>query len=192
MTRRVIPPGHAMSRLRALTETSDWALADLGEMREMLRAYMGELRAHDADSRGSETQGPNTLNPDTLNPDTLKEYPYLSTYWSFPTRLALRMTGPATHGFVLLLEDTDPLDGQTAVEIREFYVQPPYRCSGVGRRAVRSLLAAWQGRWQLEVLRNNTAAIRFWQAVLSDRLVSITETAKHYQFSIDGCMGRPK
>ena len=111
-------------------------------------------------------------------------YPFLNTYWRHPTRLALAFGESSIQGFALLFEDQDPCNGETTMDIREFFVCPRYRRSGVGSAAAAELLRSWQGPWQLAVLDRNTSALKFWQSVLSDRSSAISVARGHYQFSI--------
>lgn len=160
-------PGHAMNTLRCgLTGRALWSAPTQEEITPLLCSYMDELDEYGASTTGS--------------------YPFLSTFWYHPTRLALGIGHQTLQGFVLLLEDQDPKDGQTRIEIREFYIRRRYRRAGMGRHAVRSLLARWPGDWQLAVLNDNSIALKFWHSALSERSVSISVTTTHHYLSIEG------
>ena len=162
--------GDGIRSLRStLLRSRNWTAPALERLAPLVCDYVNELRAFDANpSAGS-----------------AEDYPFLKTYLSHPTRLALAFGDASIHGFVLLFEDPDPGDGEITMEIREFFVHPQYRRSGAGRGAVKALLRSWPGSWQLAVLERNTSALKFWQSVLSDRSASISKERGHYYFSID-------
>ncbi|MEM7364885.1 MAG: GNAT family N-acetyltransferase [Pseudomonadota bacterium] len=168
---RLICPGQAIKTLRStIAHCTPWTRATQDEITPLLRCYMDELSGYGAKADG--------------------DYPFLSTFWRHPTRLALGLGRHPLQGFVLLVEDQDPGDGRTTIEVREFYVSPTYRRAGIGRHAVHRLLAQWQGDWQLSVLKNNVSALEFWQSVLSERSVSIHVTATHHHLSVGGRQAR--
>jgi predicted acetyltransferase len=50
--------------------------------------------------------------------------------------------------------------------LREFYVIPSMRRLGVGSHAAALLFDRHEGRWQLDVLQSDRAALRFWAQVV--------------------------
>ena len=52
--------------------------------------------------------------------------------------------------------------------IVEFFVVRKYRGQGVGRRAARAIMTTEPARWEIRVLKENQAALRFWTACVED------------------------
>ncbi len=96
------------------------------------------------------------------------DYPWFGAYWHdgearWPYVL-LDKNGH-TAGFAMVNTHAPsgvPVDHAMA----EFYVLPERRGAGTGRAAVRALLAAHPGTWELSVLQANHKARRFWSSAL--------------------------
>ncbi len=96
------------------------------------------------------------------------DYPWFDAYWHegearWPYVL-LDGTGQ-TAGFALFNTHA-PSGVRVDHALAEFYVLPERRGSGTGRAAVRALLAANPGTWELSVLQFNHRARRFWSSTL--------------------------
>ncbi|CAI8886639.1 MULTISPECIES: GNAT family N-acetyltransferase [Pseudomonas] len=91
------------------------------------------------------------------------EYPYLPLYWQEPGRFAyLLLVEGDIAGFALVRQQQE----LTEYELAEFYVASDYRLAGVGHAAAQALFALHSGRWELSVLADNLAGLRFWPKVL--------------------------
>jgi predicted acetyltransferase len=76
----------------------------------------------------------------------------------------------AAVGFALVGQPPFPyMPSDVDHRLAEFFVARPYRRAGVGRAAAEVVLAAFRGRWQLEVVPRNSAALAFWRRVLAGR-----------------------
>jgi len=72
-------------------------------------------------------------------------------------------------GFSLVGHGAFPYKNEDAsYKISEFFLLRHLRRAGIARRAVACLLADRPGRWELEVLHENTVALAFWRSVLAD------------------------
>jgi predicted acetyltransferase len=72
-------------------------------------------------------------------------------------------------GFVLVNQAPSPHVGPgVTFRVAEFFVLRKLRRSGIGRRAVFTLLDQLGGKWEISELPRNTPAIRFWRSVLGD------------------------
>lgn len=85
-------------------------------------------------------------------------YRYLDHYWTETDRrpFLIRVDGRWA-GFVLVRI------GQPH-RIAEFFVMRKYRRQGVGRQALRQVVAQFPGIWEVHELAGNAPAIAFWRA----------------------------
>ena len=123
---------------------------DAPRIREQMPGYLAELNTFLPTSTGSLV------------------YPYLEHYWREPDRHAFLISDQNEDcGFALVRRlhsgDANPDEHSIA----EFYVQPAFRRTGVGKSAVRDLLKIYPGPWLIQVLEANLAARMFWQRTLS-------------------------
>ncbi len=87
-------------------------------------------------------------------------------------------TDPARHPFFITVDDR--LAGFALVNagsvrdtpgvrcVAEFFVMRKYRSRGVGRTAARAVFAALPGRWEIAVMKANTAGQAFWRKAVAD------------------------
>nr|NLU59036.1 GNAT family N-acetyltransferase [Pseudomonas sp. BIGb0427] len=91
------------------------------------------------------------------------DYPYLPLYWQEPGRFAyLLLVEDEIAGFALVRQQSE----RAVYELAEFYVVSAYRLAGVGHAAAQALFDLHRGLWQLSVLADNFAGLRFWPRVL--------------------------
>ena len=90
--------------------------------------------------------------------------PCFDTYWEEPGRdpfLILVDTELAGFAFIREL-------AEQSYSVAEFFIASRFRCSGVGKVAVRGLFDKFRGNWQVAELEKNLPAQRFWRAVIDD------------------------
>lgn len=102
-----------------------------------------------------------------LADDGLFAYPHLADYWTEPRRepLLVRASGHLA-GFVLVnawSASGRPVD----FAIAEFFIARKYRRHGIGAEAVRQVIAARPGQWEVAVLAINKPALAFWRRALT-------------------------
>ena len=92
-------------------------------------------------------------------------YPWFDAYFSEPERIAYWiMDGGRRAGFALINAHScvdEPIDHAMA----EFTVFPRHRGKGAAREAVRQILAAHPGRWEIKFNVKNEAATTLWSGV---------------------------
>ena len=93
--------------------------------------------------------------------------PYLATYWTKAGRhpLLIRL-GQKLVGFALI-NSLSHQGGVVERNMGEFFVARKYRRRGVAAGAVRQILAAFPGRWEVAVAERNHAAKAFWPRAIS-------------------------
>jgi predicted acetyltransferase len=94
--------------------------------------------------------------------------PHMDAYWSEAGRFALliRVDGhPA--GFALINTHSHLNGGQVERNMGEFFLVRKHRGGGVAARAVRLVLAAYPGRWEVAVAERNLAAKTFWPRAIA-------------------------
>ena len=126
------------------------------------------------------------------NADGLYEVPYLKRYFTAPDRWPLlidvgagegeQTKGEQTKcghvgGFVLVRQEHDPGTGHAAMEVAEFFVLNQWRRQGVGTRSAAAVWHKFPGHWHLQVLQDNTSALKFWRRTIADVDQQFTETA---------------
>ncbi|KDM91634.1 GNAT family N-acetyltransferase [Photobacterium galatheae] len=100
------------------------------------------------------------------NDDGLFQFhsPSLNKYWEkddhFPYFI---MHGDELAGFALvrLYPET-----QSVHDIEQFFVFRKFKGQGVGRQALKHLVNAHPGQWQIRVLLENTPALKFWTSAV--------------------------
>ena len=103
-----------------------------------------------------------------LEPNGLfKPYRYLPDYWREPSRIPLIIRkGERPVGFALLNDHSHtgmPVDRNMA----EFFVMRKHRRGGVASAAVRAILSAYPGRWEIAILERNAGAKAFWPSAIA-------------------------
>ncbi len=70
-------------------------------------------------------------------------------------------------GFVIVNTGPRFLPPDTDFEVLDFFVAHKYRRTGVGQAAARAVFDAFRGRWEVEELVGNRAAVAFWNQVVA-------------------------
>jgi predicted acetyltransferase len=93
-------------------------------------------------------------------------YVHLADYWREAgcIPLLIRLDGKPA-GFALLNQHSH-FGGQVERNMAEFWVARKYRRHGVATEAVRQLLAAYRGRWEVAVVARNPNAQAFWPGAI--------------------------
>lgn len=96
-------------------------------------------------------------------------YPYLAHYWEDPARypFLIRVDGDLA-GFALLRLEADPMTGQQAMDVAEFFVLRHFRRQGVGAQAARRLWDLFPGQWHVRVLKSNESGYHFWEKTIGE------------------------
>lgn len=66
-------------------------------------------------------------------------------------------------GFVLIRPYPGKLD---VLDVEQFFVLRKFKGQGVGKDALAAVLAIHPGQWQIRVLKENSAAFRFWHSAV--------------------------
>ena len=91
-----------------------------------------------------------------------EDYRELARYWGDRDRAALVIRrGGRPVGFALL-NALSHSGGEVDHNMGEFFVMRKHRRGGVASAALRAILAAYPGRWEIAVARRNTGALGFW------------------------------
>ena len=108
-----------------------------------------------------------------------RPYQYLSDYWRDPTRipLVIRRHGKPV-GFALLSQHSHLSGGHVERNMAEFFVARKHRRHGVASEAVRQILAAYPGRWEVAVLARNPGALAFWPRAI-EAAPNVAELVRH-------------
>ena len=79
-------------------------------------------------------------------------------------------------GFVLL---RDYPDKSEVYDIEQFFVLRKFKGKGIGKMAVVELFGRYPGKWQIRVLKENTAALKFWLSAV------MNVVDNNYELSLD-------
>ncbi len=71
-------------------------------------------------------------------------------------------------GFAIINARSENLPPDVDVDMLDFFIAGKYRRQGVGRVAARLLFETFRGRWLVEQLAGNAAAIAFWNHVVGE------------------------
>jgi predicted acetyltransferase len=94
-------------------------------------------------------------------------YPYLSEYWSSIDRWPLLIeTDRRTAGFAFI-NAVSHRGGTVDRNMAEFFVLRKHRRQGVATEALRQILHAYPGRWEIAVAERNTLAKAFWASAIA-------------------------
>jgi predicted acetyltransferase len=106
-------------------------------------------------------------------------YPYLPDYWRDPARtpLVIRRGGQPA-GFALLNQHSHLSGGHVERNMAEFFVARKHRRHGVASEAVRQILKAYPGRWEVAVVARNAAAQIFWPRAIA-AAANVTDLVRH-------------
>ncbi len=127
---------------------------DADRIRGQMPAYLAEMTAY---------------LPDEEQEEKPLTYPYLEHYWREDDRSAFVIHDEQKDlGFVLVRFVRSGTAAPDYHSIAEFYVQPEVRRTGIGKVSVAEAIARFDGKWLIQVLERNTAAMRFWRTVLEE------------------------
>jgi predicted acetyltransferase len=107
------------------------------------------------------------LIPLDIGEDGRYSYKNLPLYWSDASRLPFlaRFDGKLA-GFVLVTILELSGDGE-GYDMAEFFVLRSYRHRGVGRELAEKVWVRFPGLWQIRVMENNVAAVKFWASSIA-------------------------
>lgn len=105
-----------------------------------------------------------------VNQHGLYAYRWLDHYWTGRGRYPFLITvGGKIAGFALVSDRSDLGGDNVPHSIAEFFVLRKYRGKGVGKDAARKIFSALpSGKWVITQTLTNTAAQRFWRAVIGE------------------------
>ena len=96
------------------------------------------------------------------------DYDYLPEYWREAGRIPLIIRrGGHPAGFALLNQHSHRDGAHVERNMAEFFVARKHRRHGVASDAVRQILAAYPGRWEVAVVARNGAAQSFWPRAIA-------------------------
>ena len=106
-------------------------------------------------------------------------YQHLPDYWREAGRvpLIIRRGGDAV-GFALLNQHSHWDGGQVERNMAECFVARKHRRHGVASAAVRQILSAFPGRWEVAVVARNTGALAFWPRAIA-ACPNVSELVRH-------------
>ncbi|MGF1903433.1 GNAT family N-acetyltransferase [Aliivibrio sifiae] len=79
-------------------------------------------------------------------------------------------------GFALIRKYPDDLE---VFDIEQFFVLRKFKGKGIGKNALMAILANHPGKWQIRILKENEAALKFWLSATRNVVGNC------YQFSLD-------
>jgi predicted acetyltransferase len=94
-------------------------------------------------------------------------YPYLDDYWREEGRVPLLIEADGKPAGFALINRHSHFGGFVERNMGEFFVLRKYRRRGVASEAVRQVLAAYPGRWEVAVVARNAAAQSFWPRAIA-------------------------
>ncbi|WP_028025326.1 GNAT family N-acetyltransferase [Enterovibrio calviensis] len=95
-----------------------------------------------------------SFDSDTLNP-----------YWTHSDHVPYFINvGSELAGFALVRKYPA---NREFFDIDQFFVLRKFKGQGVGKKAFQALLENHSGQWQIRVLKENKAALRFWQSAVN-------------------------
>jgi predicted acetyltransferase len=97
-----------------------------------------------------------------LGEDGRYSYTQLPLYWTDPDRypFLIRVDGNLA-GFVLVSRCGDSFD------MTEFFVIRAYRRQGIGILAAHKIWTRFPGNWEVRVMEQNQAGLRFWERAIA-------------------------
>jgi len=103
----------------------------------------------------------------------------LPEYWREAGRVPLIIRcGGRPVGFALLNQHSHRDGGHVERNMAEFFVARKHRRHGVASEAVRQILAAYPGRWEVAVVARNTGALAFWPRAIA-AAPNVTDLVRH-------------
>ncbi len=80
----------------------------------------------------------------------------------------LILVDDALAGFVLVSDEVTLPENLGGHCVKEFFVVRNHRRCGVGKTVATQTFSMFAGKWEVRVMRDNTRAENFWQAVISE------------------------
>ncbi len=128
------------------------ALADKAALKAMLDPYLIEH----ADQ----------VDPHRVHGDP-RSYDYFDPYWVDPARHPYWIIADGERVGFCLVNANAPSGQPIDHAVAEFCVLPAHRRGGLGRAAVRAVLARHPGQWELQVYHANSGGLAFWPRALA-------------------------
>ena len=127
------------------------SVTDREELEILLDRYLAELSQYRENAAGATSAA---------------EYPYFELYWSNADRFpfAIRVNETVV-GFALIRRLKE--NSVVVFQVAEFFVFPGCRRRGIGSMAIASIWKQLPGSWELQVIRGNDSAFRFWRDCVS-------------------------
>jgi predicted acetyltransferase len=99
---------------------------------------------------------------------TYRVSPDLHEFWSVTGRvpLIIRRDGKPV-GFALLNQHSHRDDGHVERNMAEFFVARKFRRRGLASEALRQILKAYPGRWEVAVVARNAGGLAFWPRAIA-------------------------
>ncbi|NAW88536.1 GNAT family N-acetyltransferase [Photobacterium halotolerans] len=112
---------------------------------------------------------PNSDGVFTFNPETL------DSYWKEASHSPYFIhVGKEIAGFALVRN----YPGEPEVfDIEQFFVLRKFKGKGVGKKALLAVVANHHGKWQIRVLKENEAALKFWVSAVTHVVGSCYEVS---------------
>ncbi len=120
---------------------------------------------------------PNFRGEYTFNTASLDPYFVDSQYVPYFIQVDSKLAG-----FVLVRPyPTNP----RTLDVEQFFVLRKYKGQGVGKLAVQELLARHRGNWQIRIMKENTAGLKFWASAISSVVGSSYQVAEELDIDLE-------
>ncbi len=137
-------------------------------VRNMFLFYFHDL-AQWADSLAVNAYGlPVETRAEGTTPRTLEEAVTYNWWIRDECKLFVIRADGNPAGFAVVNAQTKNLPADVDVDMLDFFIASKYRRQGIGRVAARFLFDEFRGRWLVEQLAGNAAAIAFWNHVVGE------------------------
>ena len=80
-------------------------------------------------------------------------------------------------GFVFLNTTQHYRNLRADLKLAEFFILPDFRRQGLGRSVVERLAEIYGGIWEVEAIRANLPAVRFWQGFIEKQAILLEQTS---------------
>ena len=115
---------------------------------------------------------------DDVDDTGLFGYRYLDLYWAEPGRYPFLIrvdgqVGSKLAGFALVRQAGSLVEealspGEVCTHMAEFFILRKYRRQGIGAQASWELFDRFPGRWEVNEIVENPAALAFWRKVIGE------------------------
>jgi predicted acetyltransferase len=106
-------------------------------------------------------------------------YLYLPDYWREAGRIPLIIRrGGHPVGFALLNQHSHRDGAHVERNMAEFFVARKHRRHGVASQALRLILAAYPGRWEVAVVARNKGGLAFWPRAI-EAAPNVSDIVRH-------------